>query len=110
MGSNFHRLRTELNFTNTRNRYPWVCSLRRKGPSLPQEHLCAVTLLSVPPKPTIVVGAAHCTYLCKDKQGNHLPSCCCISGPVNCTSDLDKCGEQPEVYYMNKGRVRKEKA
>ena len=100
-------LKTDLNFTHTRNRYPWVCSLRRKGPSLSPEHLCAVTLLAVPPQPTIVVGAAHCTYLCKDKQENHRPSCCCIPGAVNCEDDLDKCGQQPEVYPMNMGRVKK---
>ena len=33
--------------------------------------LCAVTLLSVPPKPTVIIGPAHCTYLCKDDKGNY---------------------------------------
>ena len=57
-------IRTKLEFENTRHRYPWVCSLRTKGPFA--EHKCAVNLLSIPPSPTVIVGAAHCTYLCKD--------------------------------------------
>ena len=36
-------LKTELNYENTRNRYPWVCSLRTSTAS--KDHLCAVTLL-----------------------------------------------------------------
>ena len=58
--------KTELDYTHTRHRYPWICSLRslNKDPAKNKVHLCAVTLLSVPPQPTVVVGAAHCTYLC----------------------------------------------
>ena len=52
--------KTELNFTNTLHRYPWICSLRTKG--ITAEHLCAVTLLSI--DPVIIIGPAHCTYLC----------------------------------------------
>ena len=52
-------IRTELNFTHTRHRYPWICSLRTRGVN--HEHLCAVTLLAVPPQPYVIVGAAHCT-------------------------------------------------
>ena len=59
-------IKTKLSYPNTRHRYPWICSLRSLGPQ--PKHLCAVTLLSVPPKPTVVVGAAHCTYLCKNEQ------------------------------------------
>ena len=35
--------------------YPWLCSLKKNG-----AHICGVTLISVYPKPTIIVGAAHC--------------------------------------------------
>ena len=38
-----------------RHEYPWLCSLRRLG-----GHICGITLLSVYPKDTILVGAAHC--------------------------------------------------
>ena len=41
-----------LDFTNTRNRYSWICSLRTRGTS--PDHLCAVTVLSVPPQPTVI--------------------------------------------------------
>ena len=51
--------KTELKYENTRHRYPWICSLRTKG--ITAEHLCAVTLLSKPPQPAIIVGPAHCT-------------------------------------------------
>ena len=71
--------KTELNFENTRHRYPWICSLRRRG--LNSEHLCAVNLLAVPPNPTVIVGSAHCTYMCKDQDENGvvLPPCCCVN-------------------------------
>ena len=49
---------------NSRHRYPWLCSLRKKTGDVP-EHLCAVNLLSRPPGPAVLVGAAHCTYLCR---------------------------------------------
>ena len=49
---------------NTRNRYPWLCSLRLTTGNVP-EHQCAVTLLARPPGPAVLVGAAHCTYLCR---------------------------------------------
>ena len=54
--------KTELNYTHTLHRYPWICSLRTKG--ITAEQLCAVTLISLPPQPTIIVGPAHCTNLC----------------------------------------------
>ena len=55
----------KLTFTeNSKNRYPWLCSLRKKTGDVP-EHLCAVNLLSRPPGPAVIVGAAHCTYLCR---------------------------------------------
>ena len=38
-----------------KHEYPWLCSLRRRG-----GHICGITLLSVYPRKTILVGAAHC--------------------------------------------------
>jgi hypothetical protein len=92
---------TVLNFEHTRNRYPWVCSLRSTGVS--PKHLCAVTLLSIPPQPTVVVGPAHCTYLCKRNKRNPVPvpSCCCASGlSESCKDDKNKCGDNPNVFLM----------
>ena len=68
------------------------------------EHLCAVTLLSVPPQPTVVVGAAHCTYLCKDtdSSGRKLPTCCCVSiGQETCSDDTARCGSDPRAVEMD---------
>ena len=94
-----------LNFTNTRHRYPWICSLRTRGAN--SEHLCAVTLLSVPPQPTVVVGAAHCTYLCKEggPEGVRLDSCCCTAGQAGCSQDRNRCGTQPVGVEMVGGEV-----
>jgi len=91
---------TILDFENTQNRYSWVCSLQSTG-SL-NEHLCAVNLLSLPPNPTVIVGAAHCTFLCKD-GGSQVPSCCCSSGPGNCAGDKARCGDTPTVAQMAAG-------
>jgi hypothetical protein len=91
-------LNTQLNFENTRHRYPWVCSLRSTGAR--PEHLCAVTLLSVPPKPTVVVGAAHCTYICKNDNEKAIPVCCCADGVEDCSDDENKCSGTPKVYEM----------
>ena len=52
-------------FENTKNRYPWICSLRRRNKE--KKHLCAVTLLRKPPGPTVMVTAAHCTFICKSQ-------------------------------------------
>ena len=38
-----------------RHEYPWLCSLRKSN-----RHICGVTLISIYPKPTVIVGAAHC--------------------------------------------------
>ena len=38
-----------------RHEYPWLCSLRKGA-----RHICGVTVISIYPKPTIIVGAAHC--------------------------------------------------
>ena len=65
--------KTELNFENTRHRYPWICSLRGRGNN--PKHFCVVNILAVPPNPTVIVGSASCTYLCKDEDtdGQVLP-------------------------------------
>jgi len=62
-------------------------------------HRCAVNILSIPPKPTIVVGAAHCTYLCKDGT-RELPACCCSFGPDDCRENTTRCGDDPGVVEM----------
>jgi len=90
----------DVPFEHTRNRYPWVCSLRSQGPT--PQHLCAVTLLSVPPKPTFFVGPAHCTYLCKKSENDQLDACCCADGPSEkCSEDKSLCGDNPKVFFMN---------
>ena len=95
---------TRLEFENTKHRYSWICSLRRK---VGKQHLCAVTLLSRPPKPTVIVGAAHCTYLCKNSEDQILPNCCCSgggegggAGSLDCSSDLTKCPGRAAVVEM----------
>ena len=61
--------------------HPWQCSLRFQG--FRGRHRCGVTLLSGPTEqspsdPFVLVGAAHCNYICKDKQtGYPLETCCC---------------------------------
>ena len=87
-----------INFTHTRNRYSWICSLRSTGTQ--PEHLCAVTILSVPPQPTVIVSAAHCTYLCKDPRGFQVDSCCCSEAGLDCSEDRVRCGDKPEVHEM----------
>ena len=54
--------------------YPWLCSLRTRG--YRGRHRCGVTLLSGPPERTILVSAAHCNYICKNKFGETLEICC----------------------------------
>jgi len=90
------QLTTMFDFTRTRNRYPWICSMRSKDQS--KEHFCAVTILAVPPKPTVIVGPAHCTYLCKN-GGQRVPPCCCRTDTTTCSGDV-RCGENPEVVEM----------
>ena len=91
--------KTKLIYRNTLHRYPWICSLRTA--SQPPEHLCAVTLLSLHPR--VIVGPAHCAYVCKDggQFGERLPSCCCTTGrPSSCSSDIAQCGTAPMVADM----------
>ena len=92
------KLTTKLNFTHTRGRYSWICSMR--STDLKHDHFCAVTLLSVPPKPTVIVGPAHCTYLCKDGK-NRISSCCCRrGGSDDCSDNVGRCGRDPRVVEM----------
>ena len=44
-----------VNKSYFRHEYPWLCSLRKGA-----RHICGVTVISIYPKPTIIVGAAHC--------------------------------------------------
>ena len=87
---------TNVNSTNTRHRYPWICSLRSKGIHL--KHYCAVTLLSRPPGPLVLVGPAHCTDLCKSSRGE-VDNCCC-GGPLDCSDDNERCGNNASVVEM----------
>ena len=67
--------------TITSRHHPWQCSLRFQG--FRGRHRCGVTLLSGPTEdhpsdPFVLVGAAHCNYICKDKKtGYTLETCCC---------------------------------
>ena len=87
---------TNINANNTRHRYPWICSLRSK--TIRPKHYCAVTLFSRPPGPTVLVGPAHCTDLCKSSRGE-VDNCCC-GGPNNCSDNISKCGSNPKVVAM----------
>ena len=80
----------------TRHRYPWICSLRSREVS--PQHYCAVTLFSKPPAPTVLVGPAHCTYLCKSSR-DEVDNCCC-GGPNDCSEDIPRCGDLPKVVEM----------
>merc|ERR1719334_730900 len=93
--------RTMFNFNNTKNRYSWICSLREKG-SL--QHLCSVTILSLPPQPLVVVGPAHATYHCTSSTGQKLPSCCCHKSGANCDVE-EKCGELAELKEISADNV-----
>merc|ERR1719225_2232713 len=61
------------------------------------EHLCAVNLLSRPPGPAVLVGAAHCTYLCRSIAGNIVDNCCC-GGPNDCSDDTARCGTRTYTW------------
>ena len=86
-----------LPYNNTRHCYSWICSLRSKGAQT--EHYCTVTLLSRPPRPTVVVESAHCTYLCKRDPDSPVPTCCCADGPENCADENSSCGETSSVQF-----------
>ena len=86
----------EFSFRNTQNRYPWICSLRSKGRR--SRHYCAVTLLSRAPGPTVLVGPAHCTFLCKSSRG--VVNNCCCGGPNDCSDVNERCGTNPRVVKL----------
>ena len=75
-------VQTKIEFENTKHRYPWICSLRSKH--FEKTHFCAVTLLRRPPGPTVMVTAAHCTFLCKSEDGVILDNCCCENIRSSC--------------------------
>ena len=59
-----------------------------------------MTLLRRPPGPTVLVTAAHCTFLCKSDD-IVVPNCCCDNvAQTKCTDDRDKCGDNPRVVEM----------
>ena len=64
--------------------YPWMCSIRTRGYN--GRHRCGATLLSGPPKKTVLVSAAHCNYICKNDYDETLEMCCCraSSEPGSC--------------------------
>ena len=91
-------VRTEVPYEQTRHRYPWICSLRGRGPD--KQHHCAVTLLRRPPGPTVLVTAAHCTFLCKS-DNIVVPNCCCDNvAQTKCSEDRGNCGANPRVVEM----------
>ena len=80
--------------------HPWQCSLRTRG--FRGRHRCGVTLLSGPTEespadPFVLVGAAHCNYICKDRvTGDPLETCCCT--PENSTSTCRDVGLKKSIY------------
>ena len=94
--------KTELEYRHTRHCYPWICSLRTRNNGA---HLCAATLLSVPPSATVMISTAHCTLHCSSSEGETLPSCCCSSlGRQSCSSN-EKCREGAEVTGIPADRL-----
>ena len=64
-------------------------------------HYCAATLLAKPPKPTVLVTAAHCTFICKSNLGV-VDNCCCKNvGNIDCSDDFSKCGSNPTTIEMD---------
>ena len=61
-------LTSQLNYENTKHRYSWICSLQDPQRNF---HYCGATVLSKPPKPTVIVTAAHCTNICKSDKVRH---------------------------------------
>ena len=81
--------------------FTFIAFLRQKGED--KRHLCGVTLLSMPPSPTVLISAAHCVTVCRSETMNKLlPNCCCDNvGGERCNDDPDnECGDDPEVVNM----------
>ena len=91
-------VRTKPEFENTKHRYPWICSLRSKD--INKTHQCGVTLLRRPPGPTVLVTAAHCTFLCKSNKTETVANCCCDNVGDKTCSNNEECGENNEVLEM----------
>lgn len=99
------RLSGPLGFINLNSQkfttgYPWMCSLRTTG--FRGSHKCGVTLLSGPPKATILVGAAHCNYVCRNEEEELLEMCCCGDG----SNQLSSC--KSKSYYCSGRPLLKE--
>jgi len=80
--------------------HPWLCSLRTRG--FRGRHRCGVTLLSGPTEdsndPTILVSAAHCNYICKEREtGNVYETCCCrpAESKASCRNTSSYCRGDP---------------
>jgi len=94
---------SDLNFVDgpTSAHHPWLCSLRTRG--FRGRHRCGVTLLSGPTEdnpsqPWVIVGTAHCNYICKDRvTGDPLETCCCrpTDNDSSCKAKSPFCGSQP---------------
>ena len=67
-----------------------------------QRNLVFVTLITLlfsrPPAPTVLVGPAHCTFLCKSSR-DEVDNCCC-GGANDCSDDIPRCGNLPKVVEM----------
>ena len=80
----------DFNREQNSQHHPWLCSLRTRG--FRGRHRCGVTLLSgptvdSPADPFVLVGAAHCNYIGKDRvSGDVLETCCCrpAENPSTC--------------------------
>ena len=71
-----------------------------RGRGADKQHHCTVTLLRRPPGPTVLVTAAHCTFLCKS-DNIVVPNCCCDNvAQTKCSNDKKRCGENPIVVEM----------
>ena len=93
-GSTF---RTELEYENTKHRYPWICSLRTKTS---KNHLCAATLLRSSPGPTVLITSAHCALLCKSGE-TVVDNCCCSNVANRTCSSTGQCGSNPTIEKMS---------
>ena len=92
------------NLEMTLGQYPWACSLRTTG--YRGKHVCGASLLSTPPQATVVVGAAHCNYLCKDTTGLVVETCCCRDPKDNfasCRLTSSYCGTDPLLRLASPG-------
>lgn len=87
--------------TTNSGHHPWACSLKTSG--FRGRHRCGVTLLSGPTEsspddPYVLVGTAHCNYICKDaNSGTVLETCCCRpqNNPSTCNFDVNDRKKSP---------------